>query len=130
IRSRLNMPLADSSAPTTDKAGRETKGPRAWVGRVLRPLKSASASPPTIESDPPLAFASESDGQLSAAPSPAAPQSPARALRVRMGILLPIAIAIVLTAAATFGLTKFVSSRPAAAAPKTGALTVQTRPAG
>src|SRR5262245_13147682 len=124
------MPLADSSATTTDQGGRESKGPRAWVGRVLRPLKSPAARPSNTESDPLLAFASETDGHSSPAPSPTEQASPARTAVAQMGVLLPIGLAIVVTAAATFGLTRVMAMRAAAAALKTGALTVQTRPAG
>jgi hypothetical protein len=49
---------------------------------------------------------------------------------LRLGVVVPIAIAVVVTAAATFGLTRLIAWRSAAAIPKTGALTVQTRPAG
>jgi len=123
------MPLGDSSASATDETGREKKGPRAWVGRVLRPLKSPDASQSGGETDPMLAFRSESD-QPSPTPLPAAEEPPARPPRERMRVVMPFAIAIVSTAAVTFGVMRALSWRSAAAAPKSGSLTVQTRPAG
>src|SRR5262245_10148647 len=129
MRSPFNMPLGDSSASASDETGREKKGPRAWVGRVLRPLKSPDASQPGRETDPMLAFGSESD-QPSPTPVPSAEEPPVRPLRERMSVLMPLAIAIVSTAAVTFGVMRALSWRSAAAAPKSGSLTVQTRPAG
>jgi PEGA domain len=123
------MPVADTSAPTTEETGRDNKGARAWVGRVFLPLKGPAASPPNGESDPLLAFASETDPhpapRVPSKQEPAPPSSP-----VRVGVLVSIGLAVVVTAAATFGLTRVIASRTAPAIPKTGALTVQTRPAG
>jgi eukaryotic-like serine/threonine-protein kinase len=125
------MPLADSSAPTTEETGRASKGARAWVGRVLRPLKAQAASSSNVESDPLLAFASETEPQAPAVPVLPKQEAPTRPLRaLRAAVLVPIGIAIVVTALATVGLTRLIAWRSAAAAPKTGSVTVLTRPAG
>jgi hypothetical protein len=93
-------------------------------------LKSPAAARPNTESDPLLAFASESDDQTSPAPSSPPPNAPASAPRVRLGIVPLLAIAVTVTAVATFGLTRVTAWWSTAVAPKIGSLTVQTRPAG
>jgi len=94
----------------------------------MRPLKSPAPVPPNVASDPLLAFASETEHKSPRARSSSPQKSLARVLGVPSGALL-LAIVVLATAAVTFALTRVLASR-SAAAPKTGSLTVQTRPAG
>src|SRR5262245_43046433 len=124
----------DSSAPAAAAAAPRAKARGSWVGQVLRPLSSKSPSEPSAPSDPLAAFASEHEPKQSAsptpAPSPAAPSTTTRAWKIRISAVLPLALAIVLTAAATFGLTRVKWVRSAIPTPPAGKLTVITRPAG
>ena len=129
----------DSSAPAAVKTAPRSRNRGSWVGQVLRPLNSKKTpSDALTASDPLAAFASEHAPQESVPPTAAPPpeQAPTTSTtttstwKIRTGAVLPLAIAIVLTAAVTFGLTRVSWPRSTAPLPPTGKLTIVTRPAG
>ena len=103
-------------------------GARSWVGRVLRPLSGRRPGGPGIASDPLLAFASEDENKTPPPSDSEAPQARPSRGGTRVGVAL--AAAVLLTASATFAVTRIVLRRDARSAPQTGAVTVITRPAG
>src|SRR5262245_32142924 len=136
VPSVVDPPKAeDQEAPKTQPAAQLAKSTRSWVGRVLRPLNAGSSSRQG-ESDPLAAFASETEARSAPANAKSAPsrvksQTPAVAppRRVGVALVLPLVLAILLAAAATFGLTRAGWLR-LSAAPQSGTVTLVTRPAG
>src|SRR6185295_14539091 len=126
---------AESSAPPAGPAAPQAKKSTSWVGHVLRPLSSQAPDKPAA-ADPLLAFASEHEQpKTPRGLRPAERPSPSIAWRKwqpgKSAVLpLAIAMAIMLSAAVTFALTRVSWSRNAPVALPTGRLTVVTRPAG
>ena len=109
-------------------AVRNENGAHSWVGRVFRPLSSRALGRRAIATDPLLAFASEGESQTPKSSAPEQPQP--RTWRAGTRVAVPLTVAVLLTAVATFGLTRMALRRDARVAPQTGTVTVVTRPAG
>jgi PEGA domain len=107
---------------------RDGNGAHSWVGRVLRPLSSRTSGRRAIATDPLLAFASEDESKTPPPSDSEPPQLRTSRAGSRVGVTL--AAAVLLTAAATFALTRMVLRRDVRSAAQTGTVTVVTRPAG